>query len=380
MEVIYSIGVRFGGGGIGNIALNAVRGICRHGFLKRLLVATDESKEIDGKLVKKILFPKLINKAMYLANFGDVTRSMVTDRLFDRMAVRHIEKCDIFHGWNNFSLLSLRKAKSLGALTVIERASSHPATQNALLDEEYERFLNKRYMNESVKRVTERSLEELSECDYITVPSEFAAESMVHGGVDRKKLLLIPFGVNVDKYRPVVKADKTFRVLFMGQVSIRKGIPYLLAAWDGLKLKDAELAIVGAAFPDTKGILEKYSGNPTVKFYGHIRDPIKMFQSSSIFVFPSIEEGSALVNYEAMACGLPVVTTGNSGSVVRDGVDGYVIPVRDTAAIREKIETLYADKGKRETMGASARARIEKYTWHNYGENLVREYRRVSGL
>lgn len=380
MEVIYSIGVRFGGGGIGNIALNAVRGICRHGFLKRLLVATDESKEIDGKLVKKILFPRLINKAMYLANFGDVTRSMITDRLFDRMAVRHIEKCDIFHGWNNFSLLSLRKAKSLGALTVIERASSHPATQNALLDEEYERFLNKRYMNESVKRVTERSLEELSECDYITVPSEFAAESMVRGGVDRKKLLLIPFGVNVDKYRPVVKADKTFRVLFMGQVSIRKGIPYLLAAWDGLKLKDAELAIVGAAFPDTKGILEKYSGNPTVKFYGHIRDPVKMFQSSSIFVFPSIEEGSALVNYEAMACGLPVVTTGNSGSVVRDGVDGYVIPIRDTAAIREKIETLYADRGKREMMGASARARIEKYTWHNYGDNLVREYRRVSGL
>lgn len=377
MEVIYSIGVRFGGGGIGNVALQAVKGIHRHGFLKKLIVGTDESGKFDKKLVREVFLPRVVNKAMYLSGLSDVKRSLVTDSLFDRLAVKHIEKCDIFHVWGNFGLKSLKKAKSLGAVTVIERASSHPVTQNRLLDEEYRRFLNKSYIRGSVQGLIDRAVTEMEECDYITVPSEFAANSLVENGVDRKKLLLLPFGVDTERFRPREKHDDTFRAVFIGQVSVRKGILYLLEAWKGMALPDSELVVVGPQSPDIKELLAKYAGIKNIKFVNYVNDLTKVYQTASVFVFPSIEEGSALVNYEAMASGIPVITTYNSGSLARDGLDGFVIPIRDVAAIREKLQTLYEDHRLRDKMGASARERMERFTWEAYGDNLVKEYERL---
>ncbi len=377
MEVIYSIGVRFGGGGIGNVALQAVKGIHRHGYLKKLIVGTDESGKFDKKLVREVFLPRAVNKAMYLAGLNDVKRSLVTDSLFDRLACRHIERCDIFHVWGNFGLKSLKKAKSLGAVTVIERASSHPVTQNRLLDEEYRRFLNKSYITGSVQGLIDRAVAEMDECDYITVPSEFAANSLVENGVDRKKLILLPFGVDTERFRPREKQDDTFRAVFIGQVSVRKGILYLLEGWKGMDLPDSELVVVGPQSPDIKELLAGYSGIKNIKFVHYVNDLTKVYHTASVFVFPSIEEGSALVNYEAMASGIPVITTCNSGSLARDGLDGFVIPVRDVAAIREKLQTLYEDPRLRVKMGASARERIEKYTWDAYGDNLVEEYKKI---
>ncbi len=379
MEVIYSIGVRFGGGGIGNVALQAVRGIQRKGFLKKLIVGTDESGEFGKSLVREVFLPRAVNKAMYLSKLGDVKRSLVTDSLFDRLACKHIERCDIFHVWGNFGLRSIKKAKSLGAVTVIERASSHPVTQNRLLDEEYRRFLNKSYITGSVRRIIDRAVAEMEECDYITVPSEFAADSLAENGIDRKKLILLPFGVDTSRFRPLEKQDDTFRAVFIGQVSVRKGILYLLEAWKGLNLPGSELLVVGPHSPDIKELLSKYSDTGNIRFVNYVKDLTKVYQTASVFVFPSIEEGSALVNYEAMASGVPVITTYNSGSLARDGVDGFVIPVRDVAAIRDKLTALYEDPGLRARMAVSARERIEGYTWEAYGDNLVREYEKIAG-
>lgn len=379
MEVIYSIGVRFGGGGIGNVALQAVRGIHRHGFLKKLIVGTDESGEFDKKKVREVFLPRALNKAMYIAGLNDVKRSLVTDALFDRLACRHVERCDIFHVWGNFGLKSLRKAKSLGAVTVIERASSHPLTQNRLLDEEYRRFLNRGYITGSVQGLIDRAVAEMEECDYITVPSEFAADSLVENGVDGKKLLLLPFGVDTGRFRPREKKDDTFRAVFIGQVSVRKGILYLLEAWKGINLPGSELVVVGPHSPDIKELLAGYSGIKNIRFVDYVSDLTRVYHTASVFVFPTIEEGSALVNYEAMASGIPVITTYNSGSLARDGVDGFVIPVRDVVAIRDKLTALYEDPGLRDKMGESARERMERYTWEAYGDNLVEEYKKIAG-
>jgi len=379
MEVIYSIGVRFGGGGIGNVALHAVRGIHRHGCLKKLIVGIDESGEFDKKLVKEVLLPRAFNKAMYLGGFGDVKRSLVTDGLFDRLACKHIERCDIFHVWGNFGLKALKKAKSLGAVTVIERASSHPVTQNRLLNEEYRHFLYESYIKGSVQGLIDRAVAEMDECDHITAPSEFAANSLIENGVDPKKIIILPFGVDTERFRPREKKDTTFRAVFIGQVSVRKGILYLLEAWKGINLRDAELVVVGPHSPDIKELLAKYSDTDNIRFVNYVKDLTKVYQTASVFVFPSIEEGSALVNYEAMASGVPVITTYNSGSLARDGVDGFVIPVRDIAAIRDKLTALYEDPGLRDRMGKSARERIEPYTWEAYGDNLVKEYEKIVG-
>jgi glycosyltransferase involved in cell wall biosynthesis len=95
------------------------------------------------------------------------------------------------------------------------------------------------------------------------------------------------------------------------------------------------------------------------------------FQQADVFVFPSLYEGSALVIYEALASGLPVITTPNSGSVVRDGLEGYVVPIRDARALAEKIAQLYSDRALRKDMGARARRRAEEYPWSAYRRRLA---------
>jgi glycosyltransferase involved in cell wall biosynthesis len=101
----------------------------------------------------------------------------------------------------------------------------------------------------------------------------------------------------------------------------------------------------------------------------------RWFAQSDVFVFPSLAEGSALVTYEAMAAGLPVITTPNSGSVVRDGIDGFVVPPRDVEALAERILLLYRGSETRRQMGARGRALVaERYTWRHYRARLCGIY------
>jgi glycosyltransferase involved in cell wall biosynthesis len=95
------------------------------------------------------------------------------------------------------------------------------------------------------------------------------------------------------------------------------------------------------------------------------------FRRADLFVLPSLCDSFALVHLEAMACGVPVITTPNCGSVVRDGVDGFIVPIRDAAAIADKVELLLTDRGLRARMGRSARERAKEFTWARYGERLI---------
>jgi glycosyltransferase involved in cell wall biosynthesis len=89
-----------------------------------------------------------------------------------------------------------------------------------------------------------------------------------------------------------------------------------------------------------------------------------------VFVYPSLHEGSAIATYEALASGLPVITTANSGSVVRDSSEGFIVPIRDVEALKEKILLLYGDRQLREEMGRNARKRAEDFTWSAYRRRL----------
>jgi len=120
--------------------------------------------------------------------------------------------------------------------------------------------------------------------------------------------------------------------------------------------------------------LKTYADLPGVRTVGFLGAPAAAYQQADIFVFPSIEEGSALVTDEAMACGLPVVTTPNAGSVVRDGVEGFIVSIRDPDALAERIDQLRSDADLRREMGYAARTRATQFTWEIRGETLARYY------
>lgn len=247
MRIIYSIDAKFGGSGIGWIAYNAVAGIYRAGHLARLFVNSNAQTTIPRALIRQ--WGILGRGIKYLAaKDSTALLDYLENTLFDFWVAAQLPTAHIFHGWNAMCLHSLQRARARGMITVIERASTHPATQTRLMHEEYARW------NVPLQFPTwnyARMLQEFAQADYITVPSPFARETMLAAGVPAHKLIEIPFGVDLTRFMP---ADSTrarpFRALFAGTVTLRKGVPYLLDAWRQLQWRDAELWIVGAIAPD----------------------------------------------------------------------------------------------------------------------------------
>ncbi len=367
MRVIYTHAAKFAGAGIGSIAYQFVRTIHRAGYLERAIVGYAANHDLPPEKVVTFPWMRVIAR---LARDNQPLR----DATFDRVAARFIRPCDIFHGWSHQCLHSLRRAKALGAVTFVERQNAHDRVQYRLVGEEFERWGFRGH--EPVRPWgMRRGLAEFETADFITVPSRFAYESMLAEGIPEARLFLIPYGVDVTRFTPGEPPRDVFRLLFVGQVSLRKGVPYLLQAWERLRLPQAELWLAGRVTPDAQRVVAPYRNHPTIRFLGHVRDVPAVYRQASAFVLPSIEEGSALVTYEAMAAGLPLIFTYNSGAVARDGVEGIQVPIRDVDALAAAIERLYREPDLRREMGRAGRQRAEAYTWEAAGERLLAAYR-----
>ena len=375
MKIVYSVDAKLGGSGIGFIAYNAAAGIYHAGFVTRLFVSSNAQTTIPNALIRQW---GILGRGLKYLAAKDSTGliAYLENTFFDYWVAPQLPDARIFHGWNNMCLQSLRRAKVRGMTTVVERASAHPATQTRLLREEYARW------NVLLKLPTwnyARALRELAQADYITVPSPFVRDSMIAAGVPERKLIEIPFGVDLQRFAPADQKDAhPFRAVFAGTVSIRKGVPDLLEAWRRLAWRDAELVLVGAVAPDFAAIRAQWANLPGVRFVPHTPELARVIQQCDVFVFPSIEEGSALVTYEAMAAGIPVITTPNAGSVARDGEDGFIVPIRDVDALCERLERLRRDDALRTRMGRAARACIQDFTWKHYQERLWSTYERIN--
>ena len=369
-QVVYSTGVRLKGGGIGNIAYHAIRSLYRHHMLARVLCSSAAAVEIP---------------AAYLQQWGWISRALRRAALYDRYGVldyihsvlydlwarKHIPPGEIFYGWNTFVLRSLSSAKAQGYITFVERASTHPLYQYRILKEEHATWGVPLRLH---KWALSRSLQEIHSADFVVIPSEFVRDTFREQGFPEAKLVQVAFGVDSRLFYPAPNFSRdVFRVLFVGQVDLRKGIMYLLEAWKQLAWKDAELWVVGKIPTHMQELLTAYKHISNIKWMGYVRHLAATYRACDVFAFPSLEEGSALVTYEAMACGLPLVVTRNAGSLVRDGVEGFIVPIRDVGAICDRLEQLRASPRLRRHMGAAARRRVEKYTWDAYGDVLCRQ-------
>lgn len=373
MKVIYSVATKFGGSGIGTTAYNAAFGIYKRGILEKVYCAAKAIKEIPAD----IIFSTGVSFFEGWRFLPSAYQWFLKDTAHDFLVSLNLSKVDfragdIFHVWNGHGLYSLREAKKKGARIVVERASTHPLTFERVMSEEYRKRGMKFLQMLSLNR--NRLLQEFKEADFITVPSDFSYKSMIENGVEERKLIKIPFGTDTSRFRPAKNDDQpTFNVLFAGQVGFRKGVLYLLEAWKKLRLKDATLTIVGQEDFEIKKFLIPYRNDSSIKFIGY-SDILPIYQSSHVFVFPSLEEGSALVTYEAMACGLPLITTLESGSIVEEGKEGFIVPPCDIDSLSERIKYLYENRAVGYEMGGRARDKVENYTWENYGKNLVNFY------
>lgn len=372
MRVVYSIGSRLAGGGIGNTAYHAARGIWRAGHLARLFALGAEATDIPAELIHSLWFPSRRYLRLPVHAYW-----RLKDGSFDRRVARRLpEAFDVFHGWNSHCLASLARAKARGAATFVERGSAHAAAQARLLDDEHRRFGLR--APRTMRSLVERCVAEYETADFIHVPSSFCRRSFLEQGVPERKLLQSPYGVDLSSFVPQIEPAQ-FTVLFVGEIGLRKGALDLLEAWARLKLTDSRLVLLGGIEPAVAPRVEELRRRSTFETPGFGHDMPAAYANASVLVLPAIEDGFPLVVLEAMASGRPVVVSENTGSkdAIENGVQGFVVPIRSPEAIAERLQWLHDSPAERAAMGAAARRRAEQFPWERHGADLVALYESV---
>lgn len=216
--------------------------------------------------------------------------------------------------------------------------------------------------------------EEETVTDIFLSPSSFSTGQLLSWGIPEHKIVEIPFGVDTKLFRPASTiGDGPLRFAFTGGISKRKGVDSLLRVWKRLDLADAELHLYGRVRED---VARNLKGAKNVICHGYI--PLsEELPKNHIFVFPSTLEGSAKSVYEALACGLPVITTPNSGSVVRNGIEGIIVTAGDDDELEDAMLSLYRDTELRAKYSSNARARAEEFTWDRYAGEVWAVYKRL---
>ncbi len=217
----------------------------------------------------------------------------------------------------------------------------------------------------------ERRLRDIALADMILVPSEHIASELTRHGTPRDRIRVIPYAADTRRFQPEPEKrhESTCTFLFTGGITQRKGIKYLLDAWRRIRRPGWRLQLLGG-MPSETGPLEPYRDEVEwLGRVGHAEVPARM-AAADVFVFPSLFEGSAVVTYEALACGLPSIVTPSAGSVVRDGIEGRIVPPADIDALAESMETLGNDPELRAEMSRRARERALAFDWPRYHHDV----------
>ncbi len=303
--------------------------------------------------------------------------------LFDEYTRRDIPACDAFVGISGAGLLTGQRVQQRGGVFVCDRGSTHQRYQQNVLAEEYRRWnLAVPAIPPHIVRREERIYEV---ADAITVPSSVTRRSFVAMGVSEDKVHVIPYGVRLDRFqRTTAPPFDSFEVLFAGQVALRKGIPYLLEAFARLRHPRKRLTIVGSVQDPLRPLLRTL---PTedVTFTGSLpqTELMNRMSRSHVLVLPSVEEGLALVQAQAMACECPVIATRATGAedLFTDGVEGFIVPDRDVDALTDRLQRVADDPFLQRSLSAAALARVRLVGgWDEYGDRWDTLLHRLTGI
>lgn len=281
------------------------------------------------------------------------------------------------YGFNSAALEILREARARGLRGVVEQTIAPKRVEIQLLEAERAAFPDWEPYNgrdAAALEYMEREEAEWQAADLIVCGSDFVKQGIGLCGGPVEKCVVVPYGVDV----PMRKAEcgmqrgdsgRPLRVLTVGAVGLRKGSPYVLEAAKCLGNR-AQFRMVGsigvtrAAEHRLREHVEVIGPVPRSEVTAH-------FQWADVFLLPSICEGSAIATYEALAYGLPVICTPNTGSVICDGREGFVVPARDASAIVHRLEVLAGDVDLRLEMSTNAAALARRYTIAAYGQRLL---------
>jgi glycosyltransferase involved in cell wall biosynthesis len=275
--------------------------------------------------------------------------------------------------YNTAALEILREARRRGVRGVVEQTIAPFASERQLLAEERARFPAWEPDSTTapeLDRFAEREQEEWRDADLIVCGSDFVRDNVVQCGGRANRCVVVPYGVDARFEVPQRSPhDGPLRVLTVGTVGLRKGTPYAIQAAAQLRGL-TQFRWVGPIKMSAAAMNELGSD---VEFIGAVprSEIIAHYAWADVFLLPSVCEGSATSTYEALTAGLPVVCTPNCGSVIRDGVEGFIVPIRDPRSICDRLTELASDPQGRLDFGQRARIRAAEYDFNAYARNLI---------
>lgn len=221
-------------------------------------------------------------------------------------------------------------------------------------------------------------IDEIRLTDHFIVPSQFVKKSIMFSGVDAEKIHIVPYGVDTELFRYSERrtniTEGSLELLFVAECTYLKGIGYLLEAVNNCK-ESVKLTIVGG-YQKILPLYKMYHECQNICFLGRVpHDQLtSIYQKADVFVLPSLSEGMSRVGLEAMACGLPLLCSLNSGinDLVQEGRNGWILPEISSMAIEGQLKVILEERKNLIEMGREARITAEKYTWNNYAETMKR--------
>ncbi len=325
--------------------------------------------------IKEILYARIFGKS------GKVNLSvMERDIKFDNFISNKIKglQGNILWGFQGSCCASLKRARDVGMKTIVELSTAHYPFFYDILDEEkklHPEWAKSIVYSNFPDHYLGRLKEEPEIADYVIGASEFTLMTLRAAGIPEGKLVLLPLGFDVtdipfdDQKNP---GKGPFKILYAGRISQMKGVKYLLEAVKNLPRKDVELHLIGFK-QGSEQALDRYKGH----FIWHPpvpqRELFKIYKDYDMLVLPSIFEGFGLVIIEAMAAGLPVITTSHTigPQIIMNDINGYIVPIRDAKAIESSIiKFLNKTMEEKQKARLAAREAAFDFTWDRYIERL----------
>ncbi len=379
-RLLYATSARIGGSGLDEVARQSLlAGGSRS--LGRAIAYDNRQREIPAQLIRSLRW----HPVRLLSGLGSRRYYGAKKHYLDWIAARELERggYDLFHSWSGDCVRSLRVARRLGIPSILEVGTwhRHKGKAKPLRHTQSEReraaapwpksWLNRLLISR------QQVLEEYDLADRILVLSEKAEETFLAAGVPAEKLFRHQRGVDCARFTPAPAPPEKFTAVFVGALIKRKGVHRLLEVWQDLALRDAELVLVGSMHDEIRPWLDRCAGQ-NVRLAGFVRRVEDCYRAATVHILPSECEGSAKCTYEAAACGLPQITTRESGDVVQHEVNGLIVPPDNPDALATAIQRLYRDRDLATRLGAAGRKRVvENFTWEHFRERLLEAYRTV---
>ncbi|HEX8679993.1 MAG TPA: glycosyltransferase [Chthoniobacterales bacterium] len=327
---------------------------------------------------------KLIEHERGWASVDRVWQELDTRAAAFLCANKRREQISAVYAYEDCALHLFEAADDLRVRRIYDLPIAYWETAQRLLREEAQRYPEWESTlvgtRDSAAKV-ERKTRELELAEMVVCPSDFVLESLPQSARSSKRCVVVPFGSPVVKHPAGQKSTKRgrLRVLFAGAMTQRKGLADLFAAIKLVDSREVEFVVMGSPLMP----LEWYRARAEFTYEPprpHA-EVLRLMSSCDVFVLPSIVEGRALVQQEAMACGLPLIATKNAGGadLIAEGETGFLVPIRSPAALAERIGWCAANRASISGMGIAAQRRAAELSWRGYGEKVVAAIRSLTG-